>query len=328
VSSEYGVDRGPPTAPGEADLLSLFFAWRVRWKLILGCAVVCALLALGISLILQPRYTATISLVPASNSLEAAPDSALGGFASALSGLGMSLPHTSSGSDFVLFPQVVDTDEVAARILQRKDILRKLFPREYDPHTGQFRAPRSVGSLIKRAFFAVIGQRSYIPPSIARVKRYLDRYVKVSAATLTSPVATLQYANEDPQFAKMFLLFVYRTVDDQLRTWRVTRARENSEYLERKLNTVAAVDYRAGLLNQLLPQQMIVMMSNPRSAFAARIIDGPAVDDRPDFPNPVVFLLVGLVLGALLIMGLTALEVVFPHAPNPLRYFLRRRGLE
>lgn len=319
------VAEAPEKMSGEITFWALLRAWVIHAPWIVGSGIVCGVVAFAITVLFTPTYKASLSLVPAANNLEIAPDSSLTGFASALSGLGVNLPRTGSGSDFILFPQVIDTTAVAQGIMQRKDILRRLFPGEYDLQTGQFRAPRGLVNGLMGELFSLLGQPPYIPPTVPRVRDYLARRVKVTAATLTSPMTTLEYSNEDPVFAKQFLMFLYRTVDDQFRTWRVARAKENSDYLEKKLSSVAAVDYRAGLINQLLPQQMTVMMNNPNSAFAARIVDGPIVGDRPAFPRPLAFLAGGILLGVGLSMGGIALMVIRADLCEILKNLLRKR---
>ena len=255
------------------------------------------LLGLIAASVVKPSYTESLQLVPAGNGLEVAPDSALSGFASALSGLGMQLPHGSNQSDFILFPQVLVSSEVAAKVLQRKDFLQKMFPREYDLKTGKPRAPSGLVAAMKAAFWGLFGQKAYIPPNIYRIQNYIASKVGVTEATMTSPITTLSYSHQDKQFAKDFLLFVYQATDQQLRMWRVQRAQQNSVYLESKLRSVVANDYRQGLITQLIPQQMTVMMSDPKSPFSARIIDGPVGPDRPTWPQPGLWMIIGFLLG-------------------------------
>lgn len=307
----------------EITIWTLLRAWFTRAHWIFGAGIICGALCFLIVLAVPPSYTASLSLVPASNNLEIAPDSSLTGFASALSGLGVNLPRSGSGSDFILFPQVVDTTAVANRLVQRKDILRRLFPGEYDPQTDQFRAPPYLMNSIMGGVFVALGQPAYIPPTVPRILDYLALNIKVTAATLTSPITTLEYSNKDPVFAKEFLVFVYQTVDGQFREWRVTRAKENSDYLEKKLNSVEAVDYRAALINQILPQQMTVMMNNPTSAFAARIVDGPTVGDRPTSPRPLAFIAGGTLIGAAFAMAIIATLIFIPNFFTNLRNVFR-----
>ncbi len=107
-------------------------------------------------------------------------------------------------------------------------------------------------------------------------------------------------------------MYLYKTTDQQLRDWRVRAAQQDSDYLEQKLNTVSAVDYRMALINQLVPQVMTVMTSNPDSPFSARIIDGPVTGDRPSSPNPILLMLMGILLGAIAGVGVVAAAVLLP----------------
>lgn len=297
---------------GEFGLELFVRTWISRWRVIVFSAFLGLLLGALNFWIAAPSYSATLSLVPASSSLQSGPDSAIGGIASTLSGFGVQLPQASSQSDFILFPRVIAANEVAGQVLKRRDILKRIFPNEYDAATDSFRAPPGLYSAVKATLFSMVGQPGYIPPTLRRVQSYIGSRVTINEATTTFPITRLAYDNEDPAFAREFIQLLYQATDGQLRTWRVVRAQESSEYLENKLNTVSAVDYRAGLLNQLIPQQMTVMLANPKLPFAARIIDGPSTPDRPDSPKVLGYLMMGLFAGLGLSMGLLALRCVLP----------------
>jgi hypothetical protein len=233
------------------------------------------------------------------------------------------LPKSESGSDFIIFPEVLRSSAVAAEILKHKDYLRAMFPGEYDAETQSFQPKGGALYFLRKAFWGIFGQPAYFPPSASRIQNFLGTEVKISEATTSTPVTTLSYTNADPAFGRRFLAFIYQVTDNQLRQWRVERAKVNSDYLEGKLNSVSAVDYRSGLINQLMPQQMQVMLSNPRTAFSARILNGPVTSDRPDSPRPVLYILFGLLLGAAFAAALVALKIFFPQVPNPLTLLSR-----
>ncbi len=144
-----------------------------------------------LSEVLPARYTATMQLVPSASGLEAAPNSALSGLASTLSGLGVQMPHSSNASDFILLPQVLTSSEVAKKILGNKTYLREMFRGEYDLRTGTFHAQKGVGSFVRGVFWGLFGQPGYIPPNVDRVKDFIRERVTVVEATMTTPITTI-----------------------------------------------------------------------------------------------------------------------------------------
>lgn len=309
-------NRDPLTDDFMPMLRALAQEARARYRWVMG-GMLLGLLMAGIACeIIPASYSAQISLVPASGGVEVAPSLSLGAAASALSSLGIQLPRATSQSDFILFPAVLTSSEVAQKVVDNREFLKKLFPREYDPAKDRFRAPHTVGSLIKSGFWRLFGQPGYVPPNANRVRKLLSRKLTVIAATTSTPLTTVIYKNKDRRFAVQFLMFLYHQADAVLRKWQVERAEASAAYLEQKLATVHAMDYRTGLISKLIQQEMTAMLANPSIPFAARVMDGPIVGDRPDSPNPPLWLFIGALLGAAASLALLAAKLFILKHPS------------
>lgn len=294
----------PDAAAAPSDTIDLVALAQVLWRrrrvvyLCLGVGLILALIWLHIA---PYTYTARMEVVPIQSSSSGG--SKLGGLSSLASMAGVSLPQDQSGFQFTLYIEGLHSRAAADALSKNQDLMKVLYPAEWDPATKTWRQPRGAMVTVVKTVKAFIGLPSapWQPPNGARLQQYLEHAVDVSQDT-KKPVVTVTFDHRDPAFAVAFLNALNKAVDGELRKKALFRSSQNIAYLSDQLKTVTLSEQREAIMHALSDQERSAMMANSTAAFAAETFGQPYQSYRPTSPLPAKIF--GMALGAGLMIGI------------------------
>jgi uncharacterized protein involved in exopolysaccharide biosynthesis len=274
-------------------------AIRERARIVWGTIAAIFVLTFLILLIKPPLYTATIIVAPAPSSTAkgATASSAL----SSISGLiGGSTATTSTPLQPIdEFMQLIISPRVAQKVIDADPtVLQKVFFKEWDPVTKQWHPPTDVFSTFQRFVCDIFGLPSWSKPSAQRLATYLSTGLEISEVS-TTPMQEISFTFKDPKFAVDLLQHLDRWGDAIVRDEAMMLADKQIDYLQKKLDQTTSIDYRQTLLSLLASQVTTRMTINSNLPYAASVVQPAVASDLPTSPNPVIWLSIAIVVGAL-----------------------------
>ena len=280
--------------------------WSQKW---IVAVVLAAVIALGMIYIrvATPTYTASMIIAPTG-----------GGGPSGLSALmrnnrdiaalaGLSLPEADSVTPFERFIQLTSSATVATQLLERPDIVSRLYAARWSETEQRWYPPDAALARFKQWLKELLGLPPWTPPTAPDIATVLQFRLRIEQLP-TSAMMRLSFTDKDAAFAAEFLRFIHEQVDDIVRANSESRTRLQIDYLKAKLQSVALSDQRVALVQLLSDQEKSMMMMHVGLPYAADIVEPPYAPTLPSWPKARVVLLLSAVAG-LLIGVLVALLV-------------------
>jgi hypothetical protein len=208
-------------------------------------------------------------------------------------------------SPFELYLETIMSRDTGDALARHQDLMRAMFPREWDATSGKWRSPPSVWRTILNAVRTVIGTPLdvYRPPDGARMQTFIQSSVGIEQDPKKTLV-TLSFSYPDAKFAAQFLDALNKAVDNQLRQKAQQHADQYISYLSNKLETITNADHRLVLMQVMSEQERFRMMASSHLPYAADVYDGPSVSPYVTSPKPVIVLALGIVGGLFAGIGL------------------------
>lgn len=282
--------------------------WRRKYWVAI-CAVVGLLGGVAYLNVKTHLYTATMKVTAAPSSAAAGGSSRLSGLGGLASLAGLAAAGGGSASPFDLYLETLLSEEVAESVAQDQDLMRSIFPAQWDTQSRRWREPpASAFSGLARLVKSLIGLpvKPWTPPGKRELMDHLGERMTV-VRDIKSPVVVVSLDESSPSLAARLIDRVGDTTDRLVRRDALARARSYADYLQRKLPTVTVSEHRAALVDALSDQEKSLMMATSSLPYAAIIISGPSVSPLPTKPNgPMVLVsttLAGLMLGLLLVLA-------------------------
>lgn len=298
--------------------------WRGKW--IIAATVLIAVSLVGAWMkIRSPLYTATMVVAPANETGAGELTSRLSQFTGIAALAGINLPEKQAVSPFDEFMEIIKSNTVAERLASRHGILPRVFEKRWNwnPENRTWTRRESLLAPVGEALRAFFDLPPPSPPTPRMLAEYLDKELTISAVE-TSGMQRVEFSHRDPRFAADLLRWLHEEGDGVIREEREARTSRQIDYIETKLQVIAAADHRRSLVQLLLDQEKQMMMIQVDLPFAARIIEPPNVSDDPTFPRPPLFIalavVIGVLLGVLMVFLWTAMkrrpEAEMPDAPS------------
>jgi len=213
---------------------------------------------------------------------------------------GISIPGGRESSTFDLYLESLKSRETAAVIAANQDLLRLIFPADWDEEAIQWTRPAGFVPTTIRLAKQLLGVAygSWRQPDAARVNEYLDQEISV-IRDRNSPVVTIIMDHRDPEIARQLLAEMHAYVDAALREKELDRTNAYIEYLNTQLAKVSVSEYRQSLHDIIAEQEKRRMVASSNLPFAAEPFGGPTISPRPTSPKPVVILIMACFLGGI-----------------------------
>jgi uncharacterized protein involved in exopolysaccharide biosynthesis len=277
-------------------------AIRQRSRIVYACLTLCLLLGAAFIILPPPQYTVSFVIYPSQSSSD---KNGLSGTLSSLAAPLAGLIGSSASTDvqpFDLFMELIVSPRLAQQLInQDKNVLPKIFYKEWDPVAKTFHPPHDLLSMTQRLFDYIFGLPAYQTPSATRLAQWLTDNLTITAVNSTS-MNQISFNTPYPEFGQRFLKEMAAQADGVIRDEALKLTDAQIAYLENKLAQTQTVDYRATLLSLLSSQETTRMSINKDLPYAATILQGSFPTDLPTSPNPLLIMavaaFVGVVLGA------------------------------
>ena len=283
------------------DLIELFAIVWQRRRVVYICALATLILSIIYLHIAAYTYTGVLKVTPIQASSSNLTGK-LGGLGNLASLAGVQLPTDQSALQFRLYVEGVHSRFAADAMAKNVNLMKVIFKNEWDEGSKSWVRPSGPIPVAIRIVKLALGVPDYgwQPPGGAQLQLYMDDYVQVIEDP-KSPVVTITYDNNDPQFAVTFLAALNAAVDGQLRQKSLRRSAQNIAYLSHKLDTVTLAQQREAIMQAWSEQEKAAMMANSTASFAVDAFGPPSAPYRPTKPKPVTVLgsavLAGILIG-------------------------------
>jgi uncharacterized protein involved in exopolysaccharide biosynthesis len=242
-------------------------------------------------------YTASMNVTPAQSSSNV---SKLGGLAGIASIAGLSLPQDSSAMSFILYTEGLRSRVAADALARDPLIMQTVFKNEWSAQQNRFVEPHGLLTPVIGFVKTVLGIPAYPwkTPDATRLQAYLQSKITI-IQNPKSPVVTVLYRHESPNFAEYLLTRLNGVVDAELRNRSLDRSSQSIAYLTQQLARVTLLEHREAVANALIEQEKQRMFASSSLPFAAEPFGGIVVSLRPTSPQPIVVLIAAGIGGIL-----------------------------
>lgn len=266
----------------ELDLGELFSTLSAKRWWIIASVVVCTGLAVTYAMIATPVYRAITILVPANNSTGLDLGSALGQFGgiAAMAGIG----GVGAGAETEEALAVLRSREFTQRFIQDQNLLPRLYANMWDAKARAWRVPES-----KR-------------PTLARAFRMFNTRIRAIDQDKKTGLISLQIDWKDRVEAANWANQLAARLNEEMRKRAMAKAVVSLGFLERELQTTAAIETREAISRLMESQIKQRMLANVTEEFAFRVVDRalPADADDPVKPQKLALVAIGAVVGFVL----------------------------
>jgi uncharacterized protein involved in exopolysaccharide biosynthesis len=257
--------------------------------------------------VLTPIYRASTVLIPAKSDTNVdAGSSGLGaGIGAAASLVGITLGQGDELTQEAL--AVLKSREFTEKFIEERHLMPVLYAKKWDAQAGKWK----------------VDERHQ--PTPARAFRYFDKKIRVIVPEKKTSLITMDIDWTDRVAAADWANDLVQRLNLEMRKREMARADSAVGYLEKEFETTTAVATREAIGHLIEIQVKQRMLAAVTQEFAFRVIDHAMPPDRDDrlFPNRLLFLaagpLVGLIFGALCLLGYGALKNDTDRGPNPKR---------
>jgi uncharacterized protein involved in exopolysaccharide biosynthesis len=239
--------------------------FRYRW-LIIGITVLAMLAALGVSLVMQPKYVAEVLVIPAReqdrNGMLAMLGSA-GGLAG-LAGLAGSgdLPKETAKA-------ILESKRFAESFIEDRDLKKVFFSGKWDEAAQEWQvsSPEEAPS----NWDAV----RYFQAEILEVTEDPRTGLILVSVTWTDPVVAAEWAND-----------LVGRLNKAVQNREIEIARRTIDYLNRELENTSVVELRTAVYGLIEEQIQRIAFASVRDEFAFQVLDPAVVADSDDYVSP------------------------------------------
>lgn len=281
----------------EIRLDELFrLVWRQKW-LMFWCILVCGVAAGIASQLVTKKYEALIIISPVSNTPGSGSQiGGLGGIASQFGGLaslaGLSLAGDSRKAESLA---VLQSQALTERYVQKNNLLPVLYASLWD-----------AGS---RTWTTTNPKQT---PTLWKANEYFKKSIRVVETDNKTGLVTMFITWKDPNLAADWANGLVKMTNDYLREKAINEGERNISYLTEQATKTDVVGVKQAVYTILQSEINKVMLARGSDEYALKVIDPATPAERPTSPKPVIWVIVGLLSGAML--G-TIVAIARAHAP-------------
>jgi uncharacterized protein involved in exopolysaccharide biosynthesis len=277
---------GPRPLEPEDDFPSfgqiLTRVWGRRW-LVLAAAAVLGGLALIASLVIHKKYDAAVVIAAVS---EDSGGGGLGGLSSLVSQIGgiasvagLSVSRNEHKAESLA---ILQSEALTERFISENNLLPVLYPKLWDPVRRQWKTtdPEEM-------------------PTLWKANQYFKRIRHVSTDVKTD-LTTVTVTWRDPRIAAAWANDLVAMSNDVIRVRTIREAERNITYLNEQLAKSTIVAVQNSISSLLESEIKKVMLAKGSQEYAFKVIDPAVPPERPSFPSPTLWTVLGVFAGVLL----------------------------
>jgi uncharacterized protein involved in exopolysaccharide biosynthesis len=283
------------------DAFAIALAGR---RLVVGTAILTAVLALLALRTIEPNFTATLIVGPTATEgllRRSAPISdLLSGsiITGAAHGAGEKMSH------YEQFLYELTSLSVANELASQPEIMQRVFESMWNAGAQAWGPDPGLGSRLRRMLSELAGRPSWSVPDGRDLGLFLKSRIQVQQIGST-PLRRISYRHPDPEFARSLLTRLYATTEHQLRTAAIRGNSRMIEEYERIIRSTSDLEHKRALWAKLIGHEQFAMMMNVDIPLAADLMEPAVCDALPDTPDPAMVLpiafMAGFVLGLILV---------------------------
>ncbi len=248
--------------------------------MILVATTVCTAVAGGASLLVTPEYQVTLVALPAPEQSGSSRASTATSLLSQV-GLGSIAGLASSGgSRKVEAVALLQSESLTQRFIEQNRLLPVLFASRWDLARGRWKSD----------------DPAKVPTLWAASQRFSKiRLVEENRAT---GLVTLKISWKDPQTAAKWANGLLAMTNEYLRNKAIQQSERDVAYLNEQASKTNEVEVRQAIYSLLEDEFKNLMLARGDDEYALRVVDPALAPDKPVFPDPVIWLVIGFVSGA------------------------------
>jgi hypothetical protein len=276
-------------------LREIYVRSLARWKLVGICTLAGLLFSILVGRALSPQYSMTMIVATAQSSQA---DSALSSGISAL-GLGgaasmLGLKVGGGGEQFKSYLTLFQSDVIAGDFLKNPANARLLYQ---DRITADGRWRLSAGKRVKAVLWGIFGLPISKRPSADEAALLINQKITVTTDSDTATDAKLRCVEDIRGVCLKLLLTLHSLVEERLREALLDRAHQSLKYMRIAITNETNMDTRAALGEMIGGAQKQIAIYSGTQPVGATIVQYPVEPFNPDFPKPLLMMLLGLVAG-------------------------------
>lgn len=286
-----------------------------RWKLLVGLAMLGALIALIIAAVQKPRYVANMTI----SGLGAGESAIQTGLSGAGSGVLQALKGISGGSaasladgDYGYFISLLKSDRTAALLGKDTAALKLLFPSEWDAEHNVWQRPQGLLGTLKSVYSSTFFGAPYTAPDVPRIKERIADVMSIQF-DIENNHHIISVKNSSCARAAELATKIFRSADNVIKDEKGRRYYENIAYLTSQLSDQRNAAFREGLSSSLVLQHFNQISTQSKLPLTVRVIDGPGCSPRPALPQPLAYLVLGAIAGLVLGFALIVWSYLVHH---------------
>jgi LPS O-antigen subunit length determinant protein (WzzB/FepE family) len=281
----------------EIDLKELFKTIWAGRILILFCIFISIIIASFYLRNAERKYSVEYLFQAVAEDNGASSLSGLGGLASLA---GVSLPSAKSG-DFKTFQILLQTEEVATKLLQNKEIIKKIYQGEWNDQKQKFEesALSSKGKALSTLKLLLTGdvKPNYMPPNAARLSAWLSKNFTISEER-DSGFLKLASQTSQPELLLQIMTNVTKITDQIIKDRFLKNGRQSVTFYQKKIAASRSRESREALAQLIAQEEQKLMLASNGSFFVAQPLTTPTISLGPTSPKASLVLALSVVLGS------------------------------
>jgi uncharacterized protein involved in exopolysaccharide biosynthesis len=261
-----------------SDLLKVL--WGERWLIAIVTAVVTAI-ALIASLVIEKQYDASVVISPVSDDSSSSRLGGIGALVSQFGGLASVAGLSVSGNERKAESlAILQSEALTNRFIASNNLLPVLYADDWDAGARKWK---------------VSDARKV--PTLWKANQYFKKHVRKVTTDTKTGLSTLTITWNDPRLAAKWANDLVALGNDSIRGRTIQEGERNVAYLNEQLkksNLVAVQNSVSSLLEAEIKKIMLARGSNE---YAFKVIDAAVQPEKATFPNPVVWTVLGAMLG-------------------------------
>lgn len=265
-----------------------------HWKLVGACALCGLLFSVLVGRLLSPQYSMTMIVVAAQPSQTDSLTSGISalGLGSAASMLGLKI---GGGSEqFKSYLTLFQSDEIAASFLKSTASTRLLYQNRVND-SGQWRW--STPKRIKAFLWGIFGLRISTKPTPDEAAALINQRITITTDSDNPTDAKLTCVEGKRGICPKLLMTLHDLVESQLRRSILDRAQQSLKYLRIAIANETNMETRTALGEMIAGAQKQIAIYSGTQPVGATIIQRPIEPFNPDFPKPLLMMLMGILAG-------------------------------
>ena len=255
-------------------------------------------------------FTVVYKLTPVSGETAAPSLSRYSGIASIA---GIQLPSSTS-KDFHTYKQLLTSVEVSEKVFRNKNLVRSLFPSEWNQQLGKFTEVEKdkKSELIDTLKRFITGNKTtiYMPPNPRRLAEYITKNIEIFEDN--NGILILQSQIAKPENIVSLMLEVTNATDDLMRDRYKDFSKDPLVFYKQKLSSSRSREHREALAQLIAKEEQKLMLASSSTYFTAAPIMKPSISLYPTNMDPKmilsVYLMLGLIFGVLAVFTLKFLK--------------------